>query len=84
MAVVMGVLPHGFMRRILTFAFGAALFGAGGYLLFLEVRCAVGMTEGACRYGGKLALSAALPLVLGCWLLWESLFKKWTAGGVQD
>jgi hypothetical protein len=71
------------IRRMISFVFGSALFLGGGYLLLLQIRCASGLAEGTCKYGGKIGWLAVMPMALGGWLLWQTVFGKWTARGLE-
>jgi hypothetical protein len=65
------------IRRLILFLFSTALIGASGYVGWLEIRCASGLTEGSCALSGRISTAAATMMLVGGYLLWDDFIGPW-------
>jgi hypothetical protein len=59
------------MRRTLLFVLSILMLVGGIYLIWLEVRCSLGLDEGRCVISGRAIIGAAILVTAAVSLLWE-------------
>ena len=68
------------MRRALVFVMSIFMLVGGIYLMWLELRCGLGLDEGTCLISGRAIIGASILVAVASGLLWEefvaTLFQK--------
>jgi hypothetical protein len=72
------------VRRILLFLFSSGLLGAGAWLVWGQFKCVLGLVEGVCYFGGKLAMAGGFMTFLGGYVLWEDFIIRWWSKQKRD
>ena len=65
------------MRRTLLLVLSILALVGGSYLIWLEVRCSLGLDEGTCVISGRAIIGAAVFVAVAVGLLWEEFVAPW-------